>query len=128
MHHELNEVLGIKFPLPSTELQSYGHTTCSTRHQNTVTAITICTNDMVTSAPPSRHAASNCTHTYMYSFKRDSAMMGKINKQLIYQINHNELIHCKCRVKSVLSINNFLFQRNGIFINNVTEMATLNIL
>lgn len=51
MHHELNEVLGIEFPLPCTELQSYGHTTCSTRHQNTVTAITFCANDVVTSDP-----------------------------------------------------------------------------
>jgi len=33
----------------------------------------------------------------MYSFKRDSAMIGKINKQLIYQINHDELIDCRCR-------------------------------
>jgi hypothetical protein len=93
MHHELNEVLGIKFPLPSTELQSYGHTTCSTRHQNTVTAITICANDVVTSDPPLPATPHTTAHiAYMYSSKRDGAMMGKINKQLIYQISHNELI------------------------------------
>jgi len=102
MRHEFNEVLDTEFPFASTELQSPGYITCLTRHQNTVTAITICVNDVVTrDAPPT--TPHRTVHIYMHSFKRDSALMGKINKQLIYQINHDELIDCKFRGKSICS-------------------------
>jgi len=53
MRHVFNEVLGTEFPFASKQLQSPGYITCLTRHQNTVTAITICANDVVTrDAPP----------------------------------------------------------------------------
>jgi hypothetical protein len=51
--HGFNEVLRTEFSLPGTELQSRDNITCSIGHQNTVTTITICANDVVTrNAPP----------------------------------------------------------------------------
>lgn len=101
--HEFNDVLETEFYFPSTELQPWGHTTCLTKHQNRVTAVAICANDVVTRDSQPQHHIELCMYEYMYSLKRDSETMVKINKQLIYQINHDGLIDCKCRGKSISS-------------------------